>query len=103
MKLCIAAFLATATCSSSFTSPSPRAKRYVALSAISDPEITADGFIVKTKDEEITITGPVIDPVSSAVLTPPEPRAAATAPIVEPPIPATPKATSVDPRKQIPP
>lgn len=113
MKLSIAAILATASYSSAFTAPAARA-RFAVISAISDPEITSDGFIIAKDQEEIDVTAPVMASVSpdmadvqaSAEPTfplyapPPQP---VTAPelVVEPPDLATPKATVVDTRKQI--
>ena len=102
MKLCIAAFLATATCSSGFTSPMTRS-RFVGISAISDLEIAANGFILSTpttEEEEPVVAEPAMASVTTAieeVQASPEPALAPSATgVVEPPATAF-----VDPRKQI--
>ena len=109
MKLCIAAFLATATCSSGFTAPATRARLF-GISAISEPEIAANGFILSTpmtEEEETVAPAPDMPSVTAAIdeaQTLPEPTVAAAATgVVEPPAVAfvAPAVAFVEPRKQI--
>ena len=54
MKLCIAAFLATATCTSAFVAPAAHA-RLSSFSAISEPEVMADGANNEASVEEALV------------------------------------------------